>query len=302
MAPWDYTVTAAYDPTEQRDCYDAFYTVWSQQASWVKGVFWWAWSVYPPGPTDTDYTPRSKPAETVMRDWQAPLPGSLNAVVGAASYLPGTVAPGGIVSLWGAGLTSETAVAPSFPLPTTLGNTTVTFNGTPAPLFFVSPGQINAQLPFETAPGSVMAEVTSNSGVARLQFTVAPAGPGIFSRNQQGTGEGAFLDAVTFRPITAADPATAGEWLQIYGTGLGGVTQPVTTGAAVPVPPPRTVLTPQVMIDGQPLTADWSGLASGWVGLYAVNVQLPATLSPGVHQIQLSVSGAVSNTVTLAVR
>ncbi len=55
---------AAYDPTEQENCYEAFFEVFSQQSSWMKGVFWWAWNVSPPGSNDRGYTPQNKPAAT----------------------------------------------------------------------------------------------------------------------------------------------------------------------------------------------------------------------------------------------
>jgi uncharacterized protein (TIGR03437 family) len=76
----------------------------------------------------------------------------------------------------------------------------------------------------------------------------------------------------------------------------------VTTGDVPPTPPPQTIVKPVVQIDGQPLTPDWAGLAPGWVGLYAVNVQLPSNISAGSHQLQIVMGGAVSNTVTFAVR
>ncbi len=61
---------AAYDPTEQENCYEAFFEVFSQQTSWMKGVFWWAWNVSPPGPSDTGYTPQDKPAaDTTLVKW-----------------------------------------------------------------------------------------------------------------------------------------------------------------------------------------------------------------------------------------
>jgi uncharacterized protein (TIGR03437 family) len=302
IAPYSYTdTTGPADLTEQRNCYDAFYTVWSQQASWVKGVFWWAWSVNPPGPNDIDYNPRGKPAEDVLRNWQGPPESALNAVVSAADYRAVGVVPGAIVSLWGASLASGTITAPMpFPLPTTLGDTRVTFGGIPAPLFFASPGQVNAQVPFEVPPGNVVVEVTSSLGVARMTVTVAAAGPAIFTRNMQGTGEGAILDAVNFRPITPADPAD--DWLQIYCTGLGAVGGAVTSGAVPPIPPPQTIVKPEVRIDGVSLTVDWAGLAPGWVGLYAVNVQVGGKVSSGTHQLQVVLGAVVSNTVTVAVR
>ena len=224
------------------------------------------------------------------------------AATNAASYSVYGVAPGGIVALWGNNLASGTVTAPnSFPLPRSLGGTSVTFNGIPAPLFFVSPGQVNAQVPFELAPGSAMAEVTSAAGVTSILVAVQAAGPGIFTLNKQGTGDGAILDAQNYRQITAANPALPGEWIQIYGTGLGAVQQAVTTGDVPPAPPPQTNARVEVLIDGVPLAADWAGLAPGWVGLYAVNVQLPANIAAGSHRIQLSMGAALSNTATIPV-
>ncbi|MGD0894382.1 MAG: hypothetical protein ABR923_22920 [Terracidiphilus sp.] len=60
---------AAYDPTEQADCYQAFFQVFSQQTSWMKGVFWWDWTVSPPSPGDTGYSPQLKPAGNVLALW-----------------------------------------------------------------------------------------------------------------------------------------------------------------------------------------------------------------------------------------
>ena len=69
-APWDWGASLAPDAAEQADCYAALYAVWSPQSSWMKGPFWWAWDVAPPGAGDTGYNPRGKPAEDVLRQWQ----------------------------------------------------------------------------------------------------------------------------------------------------------------------------------------------------------------------------------------
>jgi hypothetical protein len=68
-APWDFQASAPVDPGEQADCYTAAYEVWSREP-WMLGLFWWSWRVPAPGPGDTDYDPRGKPAETVIRAWQ----------------------------------------------------------------------------------------------------------------------------------------------------------------------------------------------------------------------------------------
>jgi hypothetical protein len=70
-APYDVEAIAAYDPGEQADCYEAAFRVWSRE-SWMRGILWWDWPVPVPGARDTDYNPRNKPAEAVLRSWQGP--------------------------------------------------------------------------------------------------------------------------------------------------------------------------------------------------------------------------------------
>jgi uncharacterized protein (TIGR03437 family) len=299
--PWNYSHAGAYDPTEQRNCMDAAFTVWSQWSSWMKGFFWWAWPVPTPSATDTDYNPRGKPAADLLRAWQSP-PDPHNAVTNAASYHTDAVTPGAIVSLFGTSLSAGTNQFSAAPLPTVLGDTSVTFNGIAAPLYFASPQQVNAQVPFEVAAGSAIAEVTSKSGIALTQLTVGAAGPGIFTLNGSGTGDAAAIDAVTYAPVTSSQPIAAGAYLGIYGTGLGAVTPATTTGTVPANPPPQTTVKPSVLIDGQAASLLWAGLAPGFVGLYQVNAQVPATLTTGTHRLQLVVNGTASNTVTFAVR
>jgi uncharacterized protein (TIGR03437 family) len=301
IAPWDYSRPGAYDPTEQRNCIDAAFTVWSPWSSWMEGFFWWAWPVPAPSATDTDYNPRGKPAGDLLRAWQSP-PDPHNAVTNAASYSAQAVAPGAIVSVWGTSLSVGTTQSSAAPLPTVLGDTTVTFNGIPAPLYFASPQQVNAQVPFEVSPGSAIAEVVSQSGIALTQLTVGAVGPGIFTRDGSGTGDGALIDAVTGALVTSSQPIAAGAYLAIYCTGLGAVKEAITTGAP-PAGLTNTTVMPSVLIDGQTIPPpSWAGLAPGFVGLYQVNVQVPASLTAGSHRLQLVVNGAASNTVTFAVR
>jgi serralysin len=68
-APWDFQASAAPDAAEQADCYTAAYEVWTREP-WMQGLFWWSWRVSPPGPGDTDYDPRGKPAEEIIRSRQ----------------------------------------------------------------------------------------------------------------------------------------------------------------------------------------------------------------------------------------
>jgi uncharacterized protein (TIGR03437 family) len=300
-APWNYSLAGSYDPTEQRNCMDAMFTAFSPYSSRMLGVFWWDWPVAPPAPGDLSYNPRGKPAASLLLAWQSAVDPH-NAVTNDASFSTAAIAPGTIVNLWGASLASGTQVFTQFPLALAMQGTTVTINGIPAPLFFVSPQQVNAQMPFEVSPGVAIAEVDSSSGIALTRFNVAAQGPGIFTTNGGGTGDGALLNAVTFAPVTSSQPIAAGDYIAIYCTGLGAVVPAGTTGAAAATPPPATAVTPQVQIDGQNVPVFGSVLAPGYVGLYQVNAQVPANLAPGAHQLQLVVAGTGSNIVTLATK
>jgi hypothetical protein len=106
---------------------------------------------------------------------------SSGGIVNAASFQGGPVVPGSIVSIFGTNLATTTAQASVVPLPMILVGTTVTFNGVTAPLYFVSPTQINLQVPWELS-GSTVRVVVVNNGVSSPVVTLplGPAAPGIF--------------------------------------------------------------------------------------------------------------------------
>jgi hypothetical protein len=66
-APWDWSASAAYDPNEQVACYQAAFSVWLPERSWLQGFFWWSWDVKPPVADDPGYAPWTKPAENILR-------------------------------------------------------------------------------------------------------------------------------------------------------------------------------------------------------------------------------------------
>ena len=235
-----------------------------------------------------------------------------NSVVNVASFRSasdpnGAIAPGAIVAIFGTDLASDTVLAQEVPLPTTLGDTSVTFNDIPAPLFFVSGTQINAQVPFElmTGVGSVTVQVKRGSETSTAQPTgIAAVSPGIFTLNQQGTGAGAVLHAVDFQPVNDSSPARAGEFLLIFCTGLGPVQPEVASGDVAPTAEPlaRTISPPMVNIAGIAADVTFSGLAPGFVGLYQVNLQVPAGVPSGTQEVEIIINGVPSNTVTIAVQ
>jgi uncharacterized protein (TIGR03437 family) len=231
------------------------------------------------------------------------------AVVNSASFRAATeaisgVAPGSIVSVFGTGLAGATQSAANAPMPEVLADTAVSFNNVPAPLFYVSPNQINAQVPFGLPPGDVTVEVRQlSSSVVRQTITVAPAAPGVFTTNQRGTGPGVVLHAADFSLVTESAPAHPGEYLSVFCTGLGQLKSFVADGNAAPYPPAETVLAPEVRVGNILASVTFSGLAPGYVGLYQVNVQVPMGAPTGIAVPLVLVSGGVSsNTVTIAIQ
>jgi hypothetical protein len=130
--PWNFGLTGALDTAEQRDCYEAAFTVWSQQSSWMKGFFWWAWPVPAPAANDTDYNPRGKPAEVVLRAWQGPPVNNPNFTLSAnpatLTVSRGASGTSAITITRSGGFTGSVALSASG-LP---AGVTATFNPTPA--------------------------------------------------------------------------------------------------------------------------------------------------------------------------
>jgi uncharacterized protein (TIGR03437 family) len=227
------------------------------------------------------------------------------AATNGASFAVGApVTPGSIVSVFGSNFAAAPASASSVPLPVTLGSTSVTIGGVPAPLFFVSPNQINLQVPF-TVIGSYAPLVVSNGGAtaATLPLLLSRASPGLFTASQDGKGAAAVLHAADGAPVTASAPARAGEFLSIFASGLGAVAPAVASGAAASgTSLSRTRQTPTVTIGGRSAPVSFSGLAPGFVGLYQVNVQVPAGVSGAALPLVVTLRGVASNTATLVVQ
>jgi uncharacterized protein (TIGR03437 family) len=227
-----------------------------------------------------------------------------NGVLNAASFTA-PVAPGSIVSLFGTFAIPMPVSANSYPPPTVLSGLSVQFGSAPlAPLFYASQSQLNAQIPWELAGQSKAALTVSQYGQSSTSQTVplAPYAPAIFVMDQ-ATQEGAILD-IDYKLVGPSNPTTAGAYIQLYCTGLGPVTnQPATGAPALADPLSWTTATPTVSIGGIPATPIFSGLAPGDVGLYQVNVQVPAGLAKGsAVPVAISLSGVASNTVTMAIR
>lgn len=176
-----------------------------------------------------------------------------------------TYAPGMLLSVFGSDLAPSIAVAASVPLPASLAGVSATVNGLTAPLYYVSPGQINLQIPESIAPGPATVAISNNGRSAAATLTLAAAAPGIFS---------------------SAMPASArrGDILTLYLTGAGTALQSLV-----------------VTVGGVPANLYYAAVPPGLAGVVQVNYQVPATTPLGTQAVVVTVSGITSPGVNLAV-
>ena len=229
----------------------------------------------------------------------------------ATTSVSGPLVPGSVHTLYGSNLAPAQTVAGAAPLPYTLGGVTIEVNSIPAPLFFVSPTQINFQAPWDLEGHNSASLTVLNGSVANapLQVNVAVTAPAIFTADGSGSGQGAILiasnGAVAAPSATfpTSRPAAHGEFVSIYATGLGPVSRIQTNGTPKPVTTaPAITQNPVVMIGGVAANVTFSGLAPATVGVYQINVQVPdAAPSGNAVPVVLSIGGLASNTVTLAI-
>jgi uncharacterized protein (TIGR03437 family) len=235
---------------------------------------------------------------------------------GASFGSQGVVAPGSIVSVFGAGFGTQNNLS-AFPMTSVNGVSTL-FGSTAAPVFALAAtgGQINVLVPTELpSTGTVNLTVQTANGTSPPQtLTLAPAAPGIFyyadplvltrhnavavTANTAWIAMPASMATNMGLPTTCAtdatlcgQPARRGGYLQIYVTGLGKATPKgdpngavLPTGALAPAsgnPLYETVAATTVTIGGQNAPVLFSGVGPGYNGLYQVDVQIPSNIAPG---------------------
>jgi uncharacterized protein (TIGR03437 family) len=187
-------------------------------------------------------------------------------VANAFSFGAGAVAPGELITFFGAQFTTTTSAAGAGPLPTKLGDVQLTANGILCPLLYVSPGQINAQVPYEVN-GQITFRIFSGTGTLQTDVPVASAAPGLWGNFIHPASTGWYID----------QQVSAGDVVIMYGTGLGQVSPPVTTGAPNPTSPlSYPVGSVSVTLCGQSAQVAFAGLAPGLPsGVYQLNVIAP---------------------------
>ncbi len=234
-------------------------------------------------------------------------------VVNAASFAPGqVVTPGSLVAIFGANLAAGLSQADTIPLSSSLGGVSVTFNNIPAPLLFVSQGQVNAQLPWNALPEGTTAGtarlVVTRSGVSSAPQTVSvgPFSPGIFALNNIAIAvnlNGSIAAPPGAIPGFATEPAAIGSTIIVYCTGLGTVDPPAQTGNHSLDALRRTTTTPTVLIGGREAEVGFSGMSPQFVGVNQLNVVVPNVPPGDAVPLQIRMGGITStDRVTIAVR
>jgi uncharacterized protein (TIGR03437 family) len=202
-------------------------------------------------------------------------------------------APGMILSVYGTGLGNFAQAAGAIPLPNYLSGFSAWINGVESPLYYVSPNQVNIQIPYETVAGPATLDLGNPFENKQYSFTVSNAGPGIFT--------------LANGRVNPSSSAARGAAATMFITGDGQVTPTLATGttpssrtAIANLPKPRQSVT--VTVGGQPATIDFIGIPSGLVGVTQINFRIPAGVATGEQPVVVTVGTSSSNTAKIVVQ
>jgi uncharacterized protein (TIGR03437 family) len=225
-------------------------------------------------------------------------------VVNAATYSTRPLAAGTIAAIFPHTNTGQTAAnviangtatATQLPLPTTLGDTQLLVNGTASPLFFVSPGQINTVLSNSLPTGGTVDVLAIRPSTGQIyggsEVQLNSASPGFFTGNQAGTGQIIAANVVDNALNTSVNPVVRGQYITLYGTGLGPVANAPADGSAATGITPASSL-PQVLLGTSKTflpdaNIQYSGLAPGLVGVWQLNFLVPLDAQTGTVAIKI---------------
>lgn len=233
------------------------------------------------------------------------LPGG---VLNNATYERGAqLALGELPAVFGQQFTNgDVAQAQNLPLPTSLGGATVFINDQPVPIYYVSANQINFQIPYEAQVGDATLRVDRDGQRGNtVSISIATSQPKLLA----AVGQSGQLASSPFGG--PATPVTIGSYLTVYALGLGPTSPPVASGAGAPSSPLATVHGTNLMFFGtgglfqSPASQapQFIGLSPGFVGLYQINVQVPADAPRGPSvPFFLQGDAGVSNSLLLNIQ
>jgi len=221
---------------------------------------------------------------------------NINPVVGAA------LAPGTVSQLYGTNLATAPDGPSTVPLPTVFKNVQVLVGGLSAPLYYISPNQLTIQIPSElTATNEYQALISVNNAYSLPQpVDLVPVAPGVVAFPDQSL---VAQHSADFSLVSATSPAKPGEVLIIYLVGLGATNVAVPSGNPTPSNQLISVSNPvSLTIDGETVQTPFVGLTPGGVGLYQINLVVPADAKNGKLPVTITQAGISTNPTTLLVQ
>jgi uncharacterized protein (TIGR03437 family) len=218
----------------------------------------------------------------------------------AASFVTAGAPAGSLFSIFGTDLSTNDGQDVTTNLPYSLANASVTVNGEAVPLSYVSPTQINAQMPLDVAPGYATVIVTNSKVVSNAAAVYIPATavPGIFI---YGSNRAVAQNLPSYALNTTSAPAPAGSSIVVYFTGGGPVQggSSLVTGHPTPSGLYPVTESSSVTVGGLPATIEFIGLSPGFVGLYQANIVIP-TIAAGTHNLIITIGGTASATTSIS--
>jgi uncharacterized protein (TIGR03437 family) len=230
---------------------------------------------------------------------------AVTGVTNGASLLPGPVAPGEVITLFGDGIGPAGLVSAQLDatggLATTLAGTQVLFDGTPAPLMYVSAAQSSVVVPYAVSGKRTTQMVVVSNGrqFPPITLGVVPTAPALFTADSSGSGPAAVVN----QDNSINTPAPRGTVVVLYGTGEGQTNPAGVDGQIATSVFPKPVAPVSVTIGGVNATVLYAGAAPQvMAGVFQLNVRVPATLQPGPAPVVVTVGGASSRSdVTITV-
>jgi uncharacterized protein (TIGR03437 family) len=225
---------------------------------------------------------------TITSNTVMAIQGIVNAASGNQAFSPGT-----IISIYGSLLAGSTQSATTVPLPTSLGGVSVSIAGIAAPIYFVSPGQLNVQIPYSVSadPGVETVSVTYSGQTVSAETPLDNASPGL------------FVNYATGAPVGVTS-ATRGQTIAIYITGAGPVSPAVVSGSApsgttTPVPTNSVAIT----VGGIAASTNYAyiGVPVWAIGVVQINFTIPATAPSGQQPVLVTIDGTTTQPANILI-
>jgi len=208
--------------------------------------------------------------------------------------------PGTVVEVYGSGLASSATGTTVPPLPTTFNGTSVLVGGIAAPLFYLSDGQLDVQIPSELAPNQSYPILVSANGAITVPDQIDVS----FKPTVDVLPDGHIVaqHGADSSLVTTSSPAKPGEALVIYLLGMGSTNPSVPSGAPAPSDPLAQVTAqPTITVDNKPATVFFAGLTPGFAGLYQIDFFVPKDSRSGDLPVVITQNGITTNATTLPV-